>query len=428
MRFLILSILIGCSTGLLACSIFTCARNGRVLAGANEDGTFPFTYARIQPAEEGKFGAIFFGYSDLQAQAGVNEHGLFFDFAAIPPVSPKESVETTPNQDCSGISELLHSCRTVDEVLAALSVHPYTLTTSQLLVADARGGAAVINAKDIVRKPVGQDYLITTNFAVCDVASGAYDCLRYEIIDRELDRAGDISVEQFQGILSDVHQEGAVSTLYSMVCDLTAGKIHLSIDHDFTRSQILDVAAELAAGYRIITLEDMFAEQSYSGADRRMRHPQYFREELVNAFTRRGATAGFRAFDSLLVLHPGRSEEVREGLTEVPFYLLARTRLEHDGQPLFYYFNPDLHNCEPYWRSDHDYLDTAVAVAEFLEAEGLADGSAYHYEVRGYLHLVRGEPDLAELHYRRANELGRPDDNWGTDRRAGMLAYLADLR
>ncbi|MEL6484016.1 MAG: hypothetical protein AAFP96_04125, partial [Bacteroidota bacterium] len=179
-----------------ACSIFSASRNGKVLVGANEDGAYPFTYARFQPANKGRYGVVFFGYSDMQAQAGMNEHGLFFDYAAIPKISldgPEGPIH------CQGFSDLLYSCKTVDEVLAKLKDRSFNIRTTQVLIADAKGKSITINAQGSVER--NKDYQIITNFNACNIKDKNYSCLRYEKIDKALSSSTPISIDFFQSIL-----------------------------------------------------------------------------------------------------------------------------------------------------------------------------------------------------------------------------------
>ena len=94
----------------IACSIFTSSKNGNVLVGANEDGHTSFHHMWYVPAEDGKYGAVFFGQHNMQTQAGMNEYGLFFDFAAIPRIDSK-------NREINfiTIAEILSKCKTVDD-------------------------------------------------------------------------------------------------------------------------------------------------------------------------------------------------------------------------------------------------------------------------------------------------------------------------
>jgi len=80
-----------------ACTIFTVCHGDVVLFGNNKDYTNPKTYYWVIPAEEGKYGGVYFGFDDFIPQGGVNEKGLSYDINALPkapfnlhPELPKE--------------------------------------------------------------------------------------------------------------------------------------------------------------------------------------------------------------------------------------------------------------------------------------------------------------------------------------------------
>ncbi|TBW26555.1 hypothetical protein [Gramella sp. KN1008] len=180
-----------------ACSIFACSHNGKVLVGSNEDGDFPFSFVRTIPSTDNSYGAIFFGTVDMQAQSGVNEHGLFFDFTFLPEGEVDPSFLKETNESCApNISNLVLKSKNVPELLEKLKDHPFNILTSQLFIADANGEKAIINAQDIIHQKDG--YLTATNFNVCKAEDRDYSCTRYDKIETSLALNKDISVKDFR--------------------------------------------------------------------------------------------------------------------------------------------------------------------------------------------------------------------------------------
>ena len=60
----------------MACTFFVKTLNGVTLAGNSEDYYEADTYAVIIPPSEGKYGRIYFGWTNVWMQGGVNEKGL----------------------------------------------------------------------------------------------------------------------------------------------------------------------------------------------------------------------------------------------------------------------------------------------------------------------------------------------------------------
>ncbi len=81
--YFVLVVLVVTPTAALACTIFTAADEDTVLAGNNEDWKSENTRIWFTPAKDGKYGGVFFGFRNGYPQGGMNEKGLFYDWAAL---------------------------------------------------------------------------------------------------------------------------------------------------------------------------------------------------------------------------------------------------------------------------------------------------------------------------------------------------------
>lgn len=407
-----------------ACSIFSCFKNGKMLVGSNEDGDYPFSYIRTVPSEKNRYGAIFFGTSDMQAQSGVNEHGLFFDYSALPPgeidTSKLRSSQMNGN-DCTSYSSLLHSAKNVEEFLEALEAKPYNILSSQLLIADAEGKSAIINAEGILRG--GGDFQISTNFNAWNAIEGDYKCSRYDRIKENLSTTPHISEKLFKDILNEVHVEGEVATQYSNVFDLKEGKIYLNFFHDYQETVIIDVDTELRKGFSIKPISKLFSKQNFITQLTLQRHPEYYRELLENEFDHNGYKAGIKIYEKLKEQNPSDVEEIEEGLISAPFALIARSRAEFDGQPLFFYYQKDLHYCKTFWRSDNLNLRTALKIQDYLKEKSLIQEGFSYYEDLGYIHMVLGNYKKANYYFLKAQQATGEGEDWRKERILNMLKY-----
>ena len=86
-RFLMISVMgliFVCAHIIFPCTIFNAAKNGRVLAGNNEDGFSTDTKVWFVPGTEGKYGAVWVGFDvKLGKMGAMNDQGLFFDGNAL---------------------------------------------------------------------------------------------------------------------------------------------------------------------------------------------------------------------------------------------------------------------------------------------------------------------------------------------------------
>jgi len=69
-----------------ACTIFMGSSGGKVFVGNNEDFIDPNTYVWFLTPSPDKLGRVYFGYGHELPQGGMNEKGLFFDYAPHNPV------------------------------------------------------------------------------------------------------------------------------------------------------------------------------------------------------------------------------------------------------------------------------------------------------------------------------------------------------
>ena len=114
------AVFVSWNTEVIACTAFYVKTKDRILVGNNEDGSNPETRIWIIPGENGKYGRMYFGFSDLSAQGGINEKGLWFDAFGLPfkTVNAQGEIYAGDLQD-----KLMAECATVDDVLKLLKCY-----------------------------------------------------------------------------------------------------------------------------------------------------------------------------------------------------------------------------------------------------------------------------------------------------------------
>lgn len=375
-------LLIACFTFTLptySCSIFTVAAAGEVLVGANEDGDDPFGKMWVMPPRQGRYGGIYFGLSFLEKQAGMNEHGLFFDYAALDPVDP----DFNPAATYIYIEELLETCKTVAEALAFLDKHGYAINTAQLLLADASGASVIVTPKEIVHR--NGNYQIATNFNVCHLEHKT-SCRRYQRIEAGLQSTDSISVPMVRDLLDAVHVEGTNTTLYSKVFDLKRGVVYLYNFHNYGQPEIINLKDAFSEGFRITEIYDLFPEHNFAEELFRSRHD----ERLANTLYRhiRSEEANVRSLinqereASKLV-----SDEFAQQLTKAIIEATIVERLRIDNYSPVYDFLPNKHDFYVKgWQSNAGVLKRCEQLLAYMQEEDLA-----------FFHLGGGIPKEAGM-------------------------------
>ncbi len=267
------------------CTIFTVSKGDRVFFGGNDDYINPDSYYWVDPGGTQGYGAIWIGMPD-NVQQGVNEKGLAYDANGLPRVDVNPHLEREPVS--GGYSsypiQILHECTTVEEVITWVNTHQWhSYMHDQLHFADATGDAVVISTGadgEVVftRKPLGDSFLVSTNFNVSNPNNGSYPCWRYEtaqeLLDKLVNQEGELTAQDAANVLDAVHVEGASWTIESMVADLPNGIVYLYYFYQFDRPVVLNVAEEIDSARAGGPLSNLFPEHVRQEATRRYQQLQ----------------------------------------------------------------------------------------------------------------------------------------------------------
>jgi hypothetical protein len=255
-----------------ACTIF-CAAGDTVLVANNEDGSVLYP-SKMWFVPAGKFGhgRVCFGWFS-QAQGGMNDRGLFFDWAALPGQDiplPKKLSGKLPPDGC--VSErVLATCATVDDVVRFCEAIEYVGNPAHFLAVDKSGDSVVGEWIKGVFKPIrGKKKQLITNFFLTDPELGNYPCPRFETVTRMLAESAEISVDRFTAILRAVAASfDGGGTKYSNIYDLGQGQITVYAERQFDHGITIDLAEELRRGFREVDLKDLSAAARLAEAELR---------------------------------------------------------------------------------------------------------------------------------------------------------------
>jgi hypothetical protein len=239
------------------CSIFTAHDAQTILVGNNEDYLPELVDATLiwyKPAATGKKGYVAWGFErDHFSQGGMNEEGLFFDFLGTPKHAPKKWGGKALS--LTTFEEMLQACATVDQALAFIKQYDLSkdLTTAQIMLVDKTGASAIFDGTTVTRG-TGKHH-VGTNFLPADTSAGGYPCWRYTAIDKMMNSGLKLTPAYFAS-MAEAARQGNL-TLYTTICDLKAGKIHLYHAGNYKESLLIDLKSELAKGaaeYKIVDL------------------------------------------------------------------------------------------------------------------------------------------------------------------------------
>jgi hypothetical protein len=239
-----------------SCTIIYASDSTTALAGNNEDWINPFPIVRFQPAEDGKFGYMCFGFQGgwpkkvgFQQEGAVNEKGLFYDFATAEVVE----VPRDPNKpDCWPLmNKVMEECSTVEEALKLFTEYNFReVWGGHYLIGDRFGNSAIIEPLTFIRK--SRKYQIITNFLQSKTDPETSSDARYQLASELFENSDTISVGLFRRILNETHMEdyGGSWTLYSNIYNLKTGDVYIYSFHNYDNEVKLNIHEELKRSYR----------------------------------------------------------------------------------------------------------------------------------------------------------------------------------
>jgi hypothetical protein len=277
MMVLAMALLLAAAPSSRACTIFVGVKADTVLVGNNLDAPHYFPRLWIIPESEGKYARICFGIDDefRTAEGGMNDQGLYISVNAL-----DEDTGWKPDQDLADWEEwsgwygtgvpdgILASCATVEEAILVFETHNlFTLGRVKFLIADKTGASAVIEwhaGRLRVLRRSETPYQISTNFVQSAFAPDSIPCQRYRIADEMLGTTGsDPSIDGFRGVLSATHLEFRTPTIYSNICNLTTGDIHIYYFHNFEEVRAMNLSEEAGSGRAEYLVRDLFEVKPY---------------------------------------------------------------------------------------------------------------------------------------------------------------------
>jgi hypothetical protein len=148
----------------------------------------------------------------------------------------------------------------------------------QIHIADASGDAVIISSSPdgeiaFTRKAPGDGYLVSTNFNHAIEGNGKRGW-RYDTAVSMLEEIekNDISIDSVGDVLNAVHLNNLTTyTVYSNFIDLKEKKIYLYYMSQYQELVEIDMAEELSKGQRVVSMRDLFSEETVLAGDNEYR-------------------------------------------------------------------------------------------------------------------------------------------------------------
>lgn len=252
-----------------ACTAFMMSDGEKVLVGNNEDYKIPYTRVWFVPAENERYGRVYFGYDNWSPQGGMNDRGLFFDGFMTKKQKIKLSIGK-PKFPGPMIDTMMATCANVEDVLDLFSKYNLEwMEKVQIFIVDKSGASAIIEGDAVTRK--NGSYQVVTNFRLSQIPENqrpcgwpTYGCSRYKKTENMLLKIDRPTVGQFRDILKATHRSSyniISTTQYSNIYDLTNGVVYLFYLHDFENEIVFNLSRELKKGRHYFDIPSLFKKE-----------------------------------------------------------------------------------------------------------------------------------------------------------------------
>jgi hypothetical protein len=253
-----------------ACSMYKVTVDGKTMVGNNEDSWRTTPHIWFETGKNGSYGCCFVGSRSIgnnrfAAQSGMNEHGLAFSrLSSYHPIqtNDEKSLKLIENADLF-LMEVMHSCKSVDEVEAMLAQYDRSCFIGDVFVyVEPSGKYLIVEPYNLIH---GTDpYYVQSNY--CPSITSETERRMQEryrkgsdLLSKEIGTSWEFCtrLSQEMHVSRDKISDGTLLTTIWSTEDLN---FKLFFYHDFTSSISFDLMEELAKGDHQVGIESMFPE------------------------------------------------------------------------------------------------------------------------------------------------------------------------
>lgn len=270
-RFIALLLLI--NGGLIhACSMYKVTKDGKTFVGCNEDAwrTSPKIWFETA-GKNAKYGAAFTGsridgLNGYAPQSGMNEAGLSFSrLASYTPARKSDGKHPPILNQTNFLKQILHSCRTVEEVQRYVSQFDRSTFMEDVLIYIDKSGKYLV-VEPYSTKVGSENTYVLSNF--CPSITSKKEALklnRYRKGIELLNSKLDTTLVFLQSLSDSMHvcrPKIGDGTLLTSIWNLNDGKIHLYFYHDYDYSMTFYLNDELKKGDHLLSIDDLFPKNA----------------------------------------------------------------------------------------------------------------------------------------------------------------------
>jgi choloylglycine hydrolase len=178
---------------------------------------------------------------------GMNEHGLAIGMAAVPQESRVFKPGKPTLDSLAIIRQVLDNARNVEEAITIMGQYNLDFGGGpplHYLIADRSGNSALVEFTDemVILKNTNPWHLATNHLRLDLAPEEPAGCWRYARIEQALARSGGkLSQQAAMDLLASVAQGGDNPTQWSVVYQLSTGKIHIAMGGNYLKTYTLQL-------------------------------------------------------------------------------------------------------------------------------------------------------------------------------------------
>lgn len=267
--FLVILVLLCTEENAISCSMYKLTKNGKTMVGSNYDAYYLTSRIWFENASHANnYGAAFIGgrfdgNNGMLPQSGLNEAGL--SFSRLVAVTPKNNKAKSKSEkvitNASGyLKEILHTCKTVEEVKAFIDQYDHSYFNEEVaLYIDQFGKYLIVEPYSTT---IGNDAkYVLANFCPSVTEPGTIKQERYLKGVHFLKNKMETDIDFCTALSDTMHvcrEKIGDGTLLTMIRDLNERNIYLYFYHDFKNQLKFNINEELAKGDHMYEIPKIF--------------------------------------------------------------------------------------------------------------------------------------------------------------------------
>ncbi len=256
-------------TGLArTCSMYKVTKDGKTFVGCNEDAwrTSPRIWFETA-GKNAKYGAAFTGsrfdgLNGYAPQSGMNEAGLSFSrLASFTPARKSDGKHPPILNQTNFLKQILHSCRTVEEVQRYVSQFDRSTFMEDVLIYIDKSGKYLVVEPYSTQIGYENTYVLSNFCPSITSQKEALKLNRYRKGIELLNSKVDTTLVFLRSLSDSMHvcrPKIGDGTLLTSIWNLNDGKIHLYFYHDYRKRRTFDLRDELQKGDHLLSIDDVF--------------------------------------------------------------------------------------------------------------------------------------------------------------------------